>query len=839
MVKESSYQSTTGLFPNKRYDGIYSAQIMEVNDIKRQGRCLVYIPDLGGSTGDRETWIMVRYMSPFAGATPLLELGEDGIPVRDTGQAQLPTTDEQLRKQFEASQKSYGMWFPIPDVGNEVVVSFLNGRIDQGVIMGGFYGYNMNHMIPGIAGGKTYRHNANNSSQEYYPTTEYNKKDKGLIDKTDNPERPIHYPLYTGLRQQGLTRDYIRGTGTSGARRDVVSKSYGIATPRGTQFVLDDGYTDEDKSVGNIFTSTSPDTAKTNPASTTSSRKDELIRFRTRSGAQILINEEFGMIYIISRDGNNWIELANDGHIDIYGKESISIHSEGDLNLRANQNINIEAGNDINMKAVGDDGTGFGDITQFDEDGNVIAQGGPNNTLINGNIKLQSKRDIDFTIGDDFNVSVAGDHNETIGGNYNSSTSGVHNEQNGSKLVLINGTNDLRVAGTTKETFSSEYDVRFEADHKQHFGADRYSRLPNGGIDFGCPDDPPRTSDISCDDIPIASSAGGSSPAISPSINDLSTENKNSGDVKESITARVPQHEPWSGHIRSDAGEQSPKGEISETSLIATKPPTVTAETGGDVSTGASRQVPNEEIEQVTEIVKTQPLVGSLQASSSLGISPEGLDAIRKFESFLPYEYFDIKGFSIGYGHLQSGGPDPSFNAGITEEEAFDLFTKDVKLRENIIKRSLPGTTLTQGQFDALVSLVYNVGGLGLNLKTALRENRPNDAAEIFLQYAKSRNSNGQLEFNSALFARRQIELRMFTSGIYPSVVSRKEHELIGINTTITRWSKGFLEPARGVKTTTRQIQQANAAVIRVTGQSLPNTEASRPLALQGNISFA
>jgi len=839
MEKESSYQATTGLSPNKRYDGIYSAQIMEVNDIKRQGRCLVYVPDFGGSSGDRDSWVMVRYMAPFAGATPLLELSEDGIPVREQGQPQTVSTDEQMREQFKYTQKSYGMWFPIPDVGNEVVISFLNGRIDQGVIMGGFYGYNMNHMVPGVAGGKTYRHTADNAADEHYPTTEYNKKDKGLINKTDDPERPVHYPLYSGLSQQGLLRDYIRGTGTSSARRDVVSKSYGISTPRGTQFVMDDGYTDDDKSDGRVFTSTGKTSARDNPASNLGSRKDELIRFRTRSGAQILINEEFGMVYVISRDGNNWIELANDGHIDIYGKDSISIHSEGDLNLRANQNVNIEAGNDINMKAVGDDGSGFGDVSQFDEDGELIAEGGPNDTGVNGNIKMESKRNVDFTIGGDYNVSVAQTHNKQVGENYNLSVSGQHNEQNGSKLVLVSGTNDLIVSGINKETFSSEYNVRFEGDHKQHFGADRYSRLPNGGIDFGCPTDPPRTGDISCDDIPLASPAGPAGSSTPPEINDLTNENKNNGDIKESITNRVPQHEPWSGHVRIDAGEPSPKGESSETPIIATKPPSVTATNGSSVSTGASRQIPNEEIQKTIDEVKNASIEGGLQPISILGISENGLDAIRKFESYFPYEYFDIKGYSIGYGHLQDSGPNSNFDDGITEEEAFKLFTDDVKLRENIVKRSLPNTTLTQGQFDALVSLVYNVGSLKSGIKTALKEARFNDAAEIFLRYSKSRNSNGQLEVNSALLARRRIELKMFTSELYPNVVSRKQHEKIGINKTITNWSKGFLEPRRGVDTTTRQIKQASAVVRRTTGQQLPLTLASKPLFIQGNISFA
>ena len=64
-----------------------------------------------------------------------------------------------------------------------------------------------------------------------------------------------------------------------------------------------------------------------------------MIRLRTRNGAQIMINDEHGMVYIISRDGYNWIELSNDGKIDVYAKGSISMHSAEDVNIHADNNI--------------------------------------------------------------------------------------------------------------------------------------------------------------------------------------------------------------------------------------------------------------------------------------------------------------------------------------------------------------------------------------------------------------------------------------------------------------------------------------------------------------------
>ena len=68
----------------------------------------------------------------------------------------------------------------------------------------------------------------------------------------------------------------------------------GVLTPQGQQFVMDDNVT------------------------------NQFIRLRTKSGAQILLHDNTGCIYIISRDGNNWIEMDADGHLDVFAASDIS-----------------------------------------------------------------------------------------------------------------------------------------------------------------------------------------------------------------------------------------------------------------------------------------------------------------------------------------------------------------------------------------------------------------------------------------------------------------------------------------------------------------------------------
>jgi hypothetical protein len=80
---------------------------------------------------------------------------------------------------------------------------------------------------------------------------------------------------------------------------------------------------------------------------------EERIRLRTRSGAQILLDETNGLVYIINRDGTAWMQMDAEGNIDAYSKKSYSIRSEGNINLRADNAVNIE-GKKINIRSEQD-----------------------------------------------------------------------------------------------------------------------------------------------------------------------------------------------------------------------------------------------------------------------------------------------------------------------------------------------------------------------------------------------------------------------------------------------------------------------------------------------------
>lgn len=88
--------------------------------------------------------------------------------------------------------------------------------------------------------------------------------------------------------------------------------------------------------------------------------------------------------------------------------------------------------------------------------------------------------------------------------------------------------------------------------------------------------------------------------------------------------------------------------------------------------------------------------------------SPAGLALIKHYEGFRPKSYFCPAGKpTIGYGHVILKGE--RFDAPLSEAQAEALLRTDLVERERDVQ-ALVKVPLTQGQFDALVSFVYNVG---------------------------------------------------------------------------------------------------------------------------------
>lgn len=109
--------------------------------------------------------------------------------------------------------------------------------------------------------------------------------------------------------------------------------------------------------------------------------------------------------------------------------------------------------------------------------------------------------------------------------------------------------------------------------------------------------------------------------------------------------------------------------------------------------------------------------------------SDEGIALIKRWEGLRTTAYDDNGAaaggtWTIGYGHT---GPDVQPGLTITEAEAERLLREDLAEAEAIVERAVT-VPLTDGQFAALVSFVFNVGAGRAGVKdgfVTLRSGRP------------------------------------------------------------------------------------------------------------------
>ena len=95
--------------------------------------------------------------------------------------------------------------------------------------------------------------------------------------------------------------------------------------------------------------------------------------------------------------------------------------------------------------------------------------------------------------------------------------------------------------------------------------------------------------------------------------------------------------------------------------------------------------------------------------------SQYGINLIKRFEGFSAAPYICAGGkATIGYGHVILQGENYKY---ITEFEAEEILKSDLSKSEASILRNI-SVTLLQNQFDALVSLVFNIGGAAFQRST-------------------------------------------------------------------------------------------------------------------------
>ena len=276
--------------------GVYIGEVTDNSDSLHTGRIKVRISDFGPVNADR----ICLLSTPMGGHTQIKDSGDD-----ETKESQAPI--------------SYGFWPQPPEVGTNVLVAYTSS-LEQGIVVGSLIAKDRNSMMGGNASGQVYA----NGEKSLGAAVE-----KNPYDQNDADTKPLNEWFQAVLNEQGLSLDYVRGHSQSSARRESPTKVFGITTRGGHTFTMDDG---------------------------DSSGDSKNIRLRTHGGAQILLEDTKGFIFVTTQNGDAWFEMDQQGRVDVYSKGGVSVHTEGDYNVHAKGSINMQAEMGVNIKSSGGDG---------------------------------------------------------------------------------------------------------------------------------------------------------------------------------------------------------------------------------------------------------------------------------------------------------------------------------------------------------------------------------------------------------------------------------------------------------------------------------------------------
>jgi lysozyme len=148
--------------------------------------------------------------------------------------------------------------------------------------------------------------------------------------------------------------------------------------------------------------------------------------------------------------------------------------------------------------------------------------------------------------------------------------------------------------------------------------------------------------------------------------------------------------------------------------------------------------------------------------------SNEGVQFIKDAEGMCLKAYQCSAGkWTIGVGHTSAAGM-PSVHEGmvITEREAIEILKSDLRKFESVIDKAVK-VKLSQSQFDALVSFVFNIGGGAFQKSTLLKKLNAGDYNAVPSELARWNKVNGKV--SKGLTNRRAKEAAMWADDSWES----------------------------------------------------------------------
>ena len=162
-------------------------------------------------------------------------------------------------------------------------------------------------------------------------------------------------------------------------------------------------------------------------------------------------------------------------------------------------------------------------------------------------------------------------------------------------------------------------------------------------------------------------------------------------------------------------------------------------------------------LSQIIKKVDAADVAKAFTYRNNMNISKTGIDLIKHFEGCETTAYKCPAGvWTIGYGHIKG----VKEGMQITEGQAEEMLVEELVEYEGYIN-DMVSVSLSQCQFDAMVSWVYNLGGGNLKASTLLKVLNAGDYDGVPAQMMRWNKAGGKVL--EGLTRRRQAEADMFS----------------------------------------------------------------------------
>lgn len=311
--------------------------VVSTSDPQQMGRLYVHCVELGDPptlrSEDIEQLPLCTYISPFAGF---------GGSTLTRGPEQESTTE---------GPTPYGFW-AIPRRGDQVLVMCIDGDPSQRVWIGAMYGQFVTNALPHGRfwfDGNEPEGPMSTAESKIQPL--YDNQTKAFKSRVDNFEWRTRGADYQGA---AIHRDYA-GRATS-QRVDDYEKAF--TQEDGSKITYTQGYADNrDKLFGGQFNPENTVFSWTTPGFHSFSMDDRVencrIRLRTTSGTQVILDDTNERIYVNTSSGNTWVEIDEDGSVDIFTTEKLSASAKH-INLTAEETIRLYGKKGVHIRTDAD-----------------------------------------------------------------------------------------------------------------------------------------------------------------------------------------------------------------------------------------------------------------------------------------------------------------------------------------------------------------------------------------------------------------------------------------------------------------------------------------------------